>query len=144
VIVIVPSLERSKLWKDFADLTAVATQLEQTVEKLRIKHVGLAVHVNKYDGIDLPGDACRILVLDDLPSARGLSARYEEASFSNSDGSRARLVRGIEQGMGRGLRAADDLSVVVTMGHRLVDLLNHPRAIQMFTSGTRASIPAFA
>lgn len=35
-----------------------------------IIHVGLVVLVNKYDGIDLPNDACRIPVIDGLPDVR--------------------------------------------------------------------------
>ena len=30
-------------------------------------HVGLVVLINKYDGIDLPDDACRVLVIEGLP-----------------------------------------------------------------------------
>lgn len=37
------------------------------IRALRDGHVGLVVLINKYDGIDLPSDACRILALDGCP-----------------------------------------------------------------------------
>jgi hypothetical protein len=50
---------------------------EMAVEQIKAEHVGLVVMVNKYDGIDLPGNACRILALDGLPQARRLYKRIE-------------------------------------------------------------------
>ena len=31
---------------------------------------GLTVLINKYDGVDLPDDACRMLVVDGLPNLK--------------------------------------------------------------------------
>jgi hypothetical protein len=137
-VVIVPSHARAELWKEYADEIVDASNLQPVVSQLRSRRVGLVVLVNKYDGVDLPGDACRILVLDDLPSARGLSTRYEDSVFKGSVEFRSRLAHRIEQGMGRGIRAADDFCVVLLMGSRLVDFLNDPRSINEFTPATKA------
>ena len=45
----------------------LVTELPMGIEKLRNSHMGLTVLVNRYDGIDLPGDACRVLTIVDLP-----------------------------------------------------------------------------
>jgi len=137
-VVIVPSHARAQLWKEHADEIVDASNLQPVVSRLRSERVGLVVLVNKYDGVDLPGDACRILVLDDLPSARGLSSRYEDSVFKGSTEFRSRLAHRIEQGMGRGIRAADDFCAVMLMGSRLVDFLNDPRSIDEFTPATKA------
>ncbi|GLP76397.1 hypothetical protein TUM20983_35070 [Mycobacterium antarcticum] len=71
VVVIAPSERIAKLWLPHTDENNIvyADAVADTVEKLRSGIVGLVVLVNKYDGIDLPGNACRVLVIDGLPEA---------------------------------------------------------------------------
>lgn len=115
-VVIVPSDFRLQFWADVADLVVKAENLEVAVEQLKTKHVGLVVMVNKYDGIDLPNSACRILVLDGLPQARRLYERIETNLLAGSEHVIGRQIQRIEQGMGRGIRANDDYCVVLLMG----------------------------
>ena len=53
--------------------------ITQTVAPLKHQHVGLVVFVNRYDGIDLPDDACRILVIDGLPPLKSKYDQYVES-----------------------------------------------------------------
>lgn len=58
VVVIVPSHARAKWWQPVAKLVLDKVNIHQGVEQLRQNPaLGLAVLVNRYDGIDLPGDA---------------------------------------------------------------------------------------
>lgn len=34
--------------------------------------------LNKYDGIDLPDEACRMLIIDGLPNIMNMNDRYEK------------------------------------------------------------------
>jgi len=44
--------------------------LAEGVKRLRVDPtVGLVVLVNRYDGVDLPGNACHVLVIDGIPEA---------------------------------------------------------------------------
>jgi hypothetical protein len=45
--------------------------------------VGLVVLVTRYDGIDLPGDACRVLALDGLPETYGAVDRLEALALED-------------------------------------------------------------
>ncbi len=85
VVVIVPSWARARIWQPIADAVHGADTLQTGLETLRDGHVGLVVLVNKYDGIDLPGDACRILVLDGLPEALGILDRLDTVALEGSD-----------------------------------------------------------
>jgi hypothetical protein len=49
------------------------------VEKLKNGYVGLVILVNKYDGIDLPEDACRILVIDGLAEIKSEYEKLEQS-----------------------------------------------------------------
>jgi hypothetical protein len=140
VVVIVPSGRRVDFWKDVADQTLDKANLREGVNRLKRSHVGLTVLVNKYDGIDLPGKACELLVVDGLPEVHGLGERLDMVLL---DGTRRQLVRQvqrIEQGMGRGVRSSDDHCVVLLLGGRLTQRLHQPEAEDMFSSATRAQI----
>ncbi|MGB8600579.1 MAG: DEAD/DEAH box helicase family protein, partial [Rhizomicrobium sp.] len=98
VVVIVPSKPSADTWKDHADQILIGDKVAAGIEKLRARHVGLTVLVNRYDGIDLPGDACRILALFELPE---VSSFRESADMNILEISKAGLLRQmqrIEQG----------------------------------------------
>lgn len=136
VVVLVPSNRRAKFWEGVAALILNPKDLEDGVKKLREpEHVGLVVIVNRYDGIDLPGDACPILVLDGLPDFRGMNDKIEEGILQGSGTILAQRIQRVEQGMGRGVRSSDDYCVVFLMGRTLTNFLYEGRS--MFTAATR-------
>ncbi len=139
-VAIVPSEYRLNYWKGDADLVVTADNLEAAVEALKSGHVGLVVMLNKYDGIDLPGSACRILVLDGLPQARRLYERVETNLLMGSDQIIGRQIQRIEQGMGRGVRANDDYCVVLLMGASLIRTMYLADAKSRFSPATRAQL----
>jgi hypothetical protein len=140
VVVIVPSWARAHLWEAIADAIHGAETLQAGLAALREGHVGLVVLVNKYDGIDLPGDACRILALDGLPEALGILDRLDTVALEGSDTLLARQIQRIEQGMGRGVRSNDDYCVVMLLGKRLTARLYPPQARARFSPATRAQL----
>lgn len=140
VVVIVPSKERAKFWKDVADQTLDKDSIQAGVQRLKDGIVGLTVLINKYDGIDLPGKACELLVIDGLPEVYGLGERHEMLLLDGTKSQLVRQVQRIEQGMGRGVRSSDDHCVVLLLGGRLTQRLHEPEAESMFSSATRAQI----
>ena len=141
-VVIVPSSERASFWADLVTpgLILTASNLREGVERLRTTSGNLAVLVNKYDGVDLPGDACRILVVDGLPDARRLADKHEQGVLRASDRYRARQVQRIEQGMGRAIRSNEDYCVVVLMGAQLLRTLYAAGAAQHFSPATASQM----
>lgn len=141
VVVITPSDRRAGFWKDVADKFLNRENLHEGVEQLKKEpHTGLIVLSNKYDGIDLPYDACRLLVLDGLPEVRHLADRYEQSVLSDGDEILSRQMQRIEQGMGRGVRANDDHCVVMIMGSKLTQALFSAGAMQKFSPATSAQM----
>src|SRR5260370_188218 len=100
----------------------------------------LATLVNKYDGVDLPDDACRVLVIDGLPEAYSGIDRIEAAALDDTVAMMGRQLQRIEQGMGRGIRSRDDYCVVMLLGARLVRRLHDPGAIAHFSTATAAQL----
>lgn len=140
VVVIVPSNSRAHFWRDVADQVLDKDNLREGVERLKAEHVGLTVLINKYDGIDLPGEACELLVIDGLPEVYGLGERLEMLLLDGTKRQLVRQVQRIEQGMGRGVRSSDDHCVVLLLGGRLTQRLHQPEAEEMFSSATRAQL----
>lgn len=75
--------------------------------------------MNKYDGVDLPGDACRLLVLDGVPRPMDGVERRESVVLTDSPGRIVKTAQRIEQGMGRGVRDVEDYCAVLLMGAAL-------------------------
>lgn len=140
VVVIVPSAKRMTFWSDVANQILDKHNIQAGVELLKQGHVGLTVLMNKYDGIDLPGDACRLLIIDGLPEVYGLRERQEIQYLDGTKGQLVRQVQRIEQGMGRGVRSSDDHCVILLLGGKLTQKLHLPEAEEMFSSATRAQI----
>ena len=142
VVVIVPSGLRANFWSDVATegMILTAENIEEGVNKLRASNGNLSVLVNKYDGIDLPDDTCRILVVDGVPDTRRLLGRYEQGTLSDSDRYLSRQVQRIEQGMGRGIRSNEDYCVVICMGSRLLKVLYAQGAVRHFSPATKRQL----
>lgn len=137
VVIIVPSEYRLKYWKDVASLIIHKDNIETEIEELKINHKGLVVLVNRYDGIDLPNNACRVLVIDGLPNTRKLIDDITETQLLGSNKLINQKIQKIEQGMGRGVRSNDDWCVVFLMGKSLIHHLYSNGAINKFSIATK-------
>lgn len=96
--------------------------------------------MNRYDGIDLADNQCRILALDSLPTMGNLSDRYELACREDSQIINTKIAQKIEQGLGRSVRSEKDYSVIMLIGEDLVRFVKTSRNQQLFSSQTRTQI----
>lgn len=139
VVVIVPSSFRAKEWAAYSKQIHEKKTIEGAVKKLTSgTHLGVVVLVARYDGLDLPGDACRILVIDGLPERYSPVERVEAAAIGDTDAMTAQQTQRIEQGMGRGVRATDDYCAVLLLDPRLVGRLYTAADRAQLSPGTRA------
>ena len=138
VVVIVPSKERAKFWNEDGRRTVTRENIAKAVSALKNKHVGLAVFVNRYDGIDLPNDACRILVIDGLPPLKNEYEKYVQSVNSANSALLREQIQRIEQGMGRGVRSNSDSCCVILMGDQLADVLLRNNGVSFFSQATAA------
>ncbi|MBR0159653.1 MAG: DEAD/DEAH box helicase family protein [Clostridia bacterium] len=140
VVVITPSYKRASYWSDVSNRILSATNIDEGIKELRNNHVGLVVLVNKYDGIDLPDDACRILVIDGLPRMRSLYDEYEHNANPGDRRLRREQIQKIEQGMGRGVRSNSDYCTIVLMGRALADIMYTSNGIDFFSNATKQQL----
>ena len=140
VVVIVPSEQASKDWTDVAHQILIGDAVVDGVARLRTSHVGLTVLVNRYDGIDLPEGACRVLAIVGLPEASSLIERADITVLNEAGVTLRRQIQRIEQGMGRGVRSADDHCAVILFGSALTERLLSAEGKSMLTAATTAQL----
>lgn len=140
IVVIVPSALAAENWKEIADQVLIGDEVVTGIEKLRNGHVGLTVLINRYDGIDLPADACRVLVISDLPEVSSYADLIDSEVLSGTAVNLRRQVERIEQGMGRGVRSNDDHCAVLLLGSKLTSRLRSPEGQDMLTPATKAQL----
>lgn len=141
VVVLVPSRARAEQWRDVAnEVASTADQITAVVGRLKTGPVGLVVIINRYDGIDLPDDACRVLVLDGLPQVTSGAERREATALRDSTTIVTRQVQRFEQGLGRGVRSREDRCAVLVLDRRLVELISDPDTPARLSPGTRAQL----
>ena len=103
---------------------ATKETLAAAIEELRKgQYEKVVVLANRYDGIDLPDDTCRILIFDGKPFSESLTDLYQEHCRPNSEATLMRTIRTVEQGMGRSVRGEKDYSVVIIVGADITRLV---------------------
>ncbi len=140
VVVLVPSDWAANEWRPFADEVWTVNELAAGVARLKAGHVGLVVLANKYDGIDLANDACRLLIVDGLPRSLDPVERREAGALVRSPKVAARQVQRVEQGMGRGVRDSADFCAVVLVGTDLTQAVHNPKQRELFSPATRVQL----
>ncbi len=84
------------------------------------------VFAARYDGIDLPGDACRILILDGLPFGESLLDRFITQGVRIEGLRSTHIATRITQAIGRIFRSNNDHGVVILCGKELQRWMRDP------------------
>lgn len=123
--VISPSTGKAKQWpSEIFDKDEGNEAIEEFAESDEARLLGL---VARYDGIDLPGDACRVLILDRLPRGECLFERFIDEG-TNVDAIRVgHTATRIVQAIGRIFRSNTDHGAVVLVGCDLKDWILNPK-----------------
>ncbi|UYP44761.1 hypothetical protein NEF87_001046 [Candidatus Lokiarchaeum ossiferum] len=121
---IVPSGNSKSSWEENgAEILFVRDIHNQIVKiKKKIKANDLKkpnVLINQYDGIDLPDNLCRVLVLDLIPEYQTIYDEFLHMILPNSLLMYKNIAQRIEQGIGRGIRGKNDYCLVIILGVKL-------------------------
>lgn len=141
VVILVPSAAAAGSWTDvaaFADTTEKAAAVIRDLQSGMTS--GPAVLANRYDGIDLPGEACRVLILDGLPIGTSEYDRFLATCLHGGAALAGSLAQRIEQGIGRGARGAGDYCVIFLVGRGLNAWIGRSANSKFLTTSTRAQL----
>ena len=141
IVSLVPSFNTKKQYENLGAKVVTTHDIFKTVQSLKDgSYSKTIVFANRYDGIDLPDNSCRILILDSKPYFDSLLDRYEEDCRSESDIINIRIAQKIEQGLGRSVRGEKDYSIIVVTGGDLIKFIKSPLTSKYFSPQTRKQI----
>lgn len=103
-----------------------ARDIENNLDPFTRSDSAVLCLAGRYDGVDLPGDDCRLLVMAESPGAIGVLERHLREHWKLGPLLRRRERTRLIQGMGRCTRDATDFAVIILLGQSLVDSITPP------------------
>ncbi len=133
-LILVPTYARAKVWEDAA-VPPDRDEVTREVDSFKAaKDNSKLILTARYDGVDLPGDMCRMLVIDDLPSAIGPLDRFLWEYLRLESAFRSAIACRITQSFGRISRGMSDHGVVCLSGKALIEWMRVPKNMQALPS----------
>jgi len=141
VVVLVPSFSKTSYYESNGCIIANNANMEQVLIGLSNKSINRpVVFVNRYDGVDLADDRCRLLIIDSLPYFDSLSDRYEQSCREFSDQIYTKIAQKVEQGIGRSVRSEKDYSAIIIIEEELVHFIKGVKSQRYFSKQTAKQI----
>lgn len=141
VVVLVPSFSQTSYYESKGCVIASNANMEQVLMGLSNKSINHpVVFVNRYDGVDLADDRCRLLIIDSLPYFDSLSDRYEQSCREFSDQIYTKIAQKVEQGIGRSVRSEKDYSTIIIIQEELVHFVKGVKSQRYFSKQTAKQI----
>lgn len=141
ITVITPGHYRTHDWQEYGSIVGNSDSLPK--ELLKFSHGTFnqpLVLANRYDGIDLPDNQTRILIIDSLPNSSSLYDKYIDSVIPDGSETILRKAQKVEQGMGRSVRADTDYSVILLIGTDLIKFVRNPKNQKYFSAQTLQQI----
>ncbi len=140
-VALTPSFKAQGNWvtggAEAVNKTTIETGIQRLYDGDFTRTLALA---NKYDGIDLPDNTCRVLIIDGKPFSESLLDRYQDNCRATSEATLLKEARTIEQGMGRGVRGQRDYCVVILIGTSLIRAMRTGQSKLNFSDMTHKQI----
>lgn len=125
--VISPSKRSGQHWVPPATIYETLHGQQEIDRFAASKNAELLCLVARYDGIDLPGDACRSLILAGLPTGESLIDRFIDETIQAEAIRTSHTATRIVQAIGRIFRSNTDHGVVVLVGPKLQSWVRIPK-----------------
>jgi replicative superfamily II helicase len=141
IVALTPSFKDAQYWETLGAKLVDTNNIDQILKDFKDKNYNETIVIaNRYDGIDLPDDTCRILIIDSKPFSQSLCDKYQENCRLHSDIIDIKVAQKIEQGLGRGVRGEKDYCVVIITGSDLIAAIRNKRFQKFFSPQTRKQI----
>ena len=107
-----------------------AEDIEESLESFTMVDGAILCLAGRYDGLDLPGENCRLLIMVESPSAVGALERHLRECWKMGPLLRRRERTRLVQGLGRCTRDATDFSVTILLGQSLINSMTNPAIVR--------------
>jgi len=141
VAVIVPNERIASYWVEKGAKLIQTENIILDLKGLKEKNKdNFVVFLNRYDGIDLVDDMCRILVIDGMPTKESLKDKIEIPYRKDSIFVNMKKAQSIEQGLGRAVRSGTDHCVSILMGNDLLNFIGINNNKKLFSSTIQSQL----
>ena len=130
-IVAVPSYARAEAWEDIAVPPAPEDFTAELEDFRTNRNEGAFTLVSRVDGIDLPHDTCRIMIMDGVPSATSLLERYQWEWLRMDNVHATRVANRLAQLFGRINRGRNDYGAFLLEGEELSKWIGRQRNLAL-------------
>ena len=120
----------AKPWEELATIPK-RDGFSEELETFRKASKGAFVLVARVDGIDLPDEACRVMLIDNLPSGYSQLERFQFEYCSMTSLAATKLASRITQVFGRINRGRKDFGVFILRGRSLNNWLNDAQNVAL-------------
>lgn len=118
VVIAVPNYIEAQKWSELAT-PSNPDNFSNDLDNFRASQNGAFVLVSRVDGIDLPHETCRLMVMEGLPSGTSLLERYQWEFLRMGNMHASRIANRIAQLFGRINRGRNDYGVFLLEGREL-------------------------
>ncbi|PBP30858.1 DEAD/DEAH box helicase family protein [Pseudomonas syringae] len=140
VVVLTSSEAQSKVWVEAGACLSQGKSFEPAIERLKSSSGNFVVFTQRFDGVDLPDDACRVLVIDGVPSGDRLSDKVDASRQKDSPEYEVRTVNRFEQALGRAVRSSADYAAILLVGTDIAAFIGKRSVRELLESRTRVQV----
>lgn len=139
VLIAVPSYRQAETWKKVG--TPPSTdEFTDELQLFREASSGTFILVSRVDGIDLPHDTCRVMILDELPTGASLLEKFQWNTLDMKNFRAAKASNQITQLFGRINRGRNDYGAFIINGRSLSSWLKNDRKLALLPELLRNQI----
>jgi len=137
ILVLVPTYRDAEIWEKLG-AKIISNDIETEIRTLKKSKGNFIVLANRYDGIDLGGDTCNVLIVYEHPRYKFIKDEFYETILHKK--STNIIAQTIEQGMGRTVRSGNDYSVVYLFGRNILRFLRYKENFEYLNKHTSKQI----
>jgi Helicase C-terminal domain/Type III restriction enzyme, res subunit len=140
VVVLTSSIAQAKAWEEAGAVLPSRKDFESVVEQLRTTSKNYVVFAQRFDGVDLADDACRVLILDGIPSGERVCDQVDAYRQKGSPEYEIRTVNRFEQALGRAVRSSADYAAILLVGSDIAAFISKKSVTEMLEERTRLQV----
>ena len=130
-VIAVPDYHQASVWEKLTE-PPTTDDFSDVLNAFRNANNGAFLLVSRVDGIDLPHETCRIMIVDGIPLGSSLLERYQWEVLQMNNVHRTRIANRLAQLFGRINRGRNDYGAFLTEGSELNKWLATDRNLALF------------
>lgn len=140
VVVLTTSAAQAAPWVTAGAVLSRGADFDGTLERLRTSVGNYVVFAQRFDGVDLPDEACRVLVIDGVPGGERIIDHVDAYRQKDSPEYEVRTINKFEQALGRAVRSSADFATVLLVGADIAAFIGRKNVAGLLEERTRRQV----